>query len=933
MRKLSIILFFLLLASSTAFSEENKSAANLLQEGLYAEEIEGDIASAIKIYEEIIATGSADDSHTAQAMYRLGMCHVKKQDEQNAKVVFEKLVDGFPQQTSIIEKVKPLLVEMSSSDPAALMPPDTKIYLELGSPGRQIEIILNMLKDTQFANPLAAIGANAGNGQQKSPGDIMAALFNPGMMAEFKKIRGMAVGLIEIRNENPPMVAVLYPGKSDALRGMILAGLGMAGKAGEPIEGMQTLIIKGQAGVAYDDNVIIIAHPLEQLRWSVKQYKTITNEPSLSSQNKSFSRISRKSMEENALTIWLDGAGTYAAIAEQAARSGNVDELQMANAIVDFGSIEDIIAFLSIKEDGLEIEANVNFKDGHNCLAYNLIRTPNLSKTSFEAVPSKAVALVSLALNQASGIQVQTTRQTIKKLTGLNIGREIFANIEQISLFVLPCEHGKKEDAMPVVSNLGLSITSHNPQHTYQLFSQLLKTAEMLTNEQSVSADNEYVIKLDDGKKLRCCIGRQGRATVIAFSPKVLEDSLAAIKKEKSVLTAGTLQKAVAGLKPDTSKVAIVNLGGAIRIADDYIISIYDNPINPVHKTLEQLAKACDGTYVKVCSGESDNNFNINASLENIPALDKVFPLLMQLSKMDFESKLTTATNPYPADKGIVGAAADLKLDFKPGLNAVSHRVYFGTKIDELKLLAEVDGSDKIVLPKIEKDNTYYWRVDEVWEDGTVAAGDVWSFSTTGKIIGWWKFDETEGSIAADSSGNDNFGTLKGNPRWLPDGGKIGGVLQFDGDGDYVEIANESNFDFTGQFTVACWVKADSSPKNWQSIITKGDSAWRLHRWYDKVEFGCSGVQPPYVRVSVSDGEWHHVVGVYNGSKLYLYLDGDLAASEEASGAINTNDYQVYIGENAQEAGRYWNGLVDDVRIYNYGLSENEILAVYNQNE
>ena len=67
-----------------------------------------------------------------------------------------------------------------------------------------------------------------GSDFQKSPGDIIGALLNPSMMAEFKKIRGFAVGVTSITQNNPPMVSVLYPGKSDALRGLILADPGMA---------------------------------------------------------------------------------------------------------------------------------------------------------------------------------------------------------------------------------------------------------------------------------------------------------------------------------------------------------------------------------------------------------------------------------------------------------------------------------------------------------------------------------------------------------------------------------------------------------------------------------------------------------------------------------------------------------------------------------
>jgi tetratricopeptide (TPR) repeat protein len=249
----NIAIIFLLAVGMLGTVAFAKSSSTLLQEGLYAEEVDGDLDAAIEIYEKIIKDGSAQRSHIAQALYRQGMCYLKKQNETQAKEVFGRLVANYSDQTRIVSKVKPLLEELGNADPAALMPPETLIYLETGSPGRQIETILHMLKGTPLENPLAILGGGKGPGSGfgpggKSHGDIIAALMNPAMMAEFKKIRGMGVGVTGLAQNNPPVIAVLFPGKSDALRGLILAGLGFLGKPGEPIEGMQTVVFNDGGG-------------------------------------------------------------------------------------------------------------------------------------------------------------------------------------------------------------------------------------------------------------------------------------------------------------------------------------------------------------------------------------------------------------------------------------------------------------------------------------------------------------------------------------------------------------------------------------------------------------------------------------------------------------------------------------------------------------
>ena len=207
------------------------------------------------------------------------------------------------------------------------------------------------------------------------------------------------------------------------------------------------------------------------------------------------------------------------------------------------------------------------------------------------------------------------------------------------------------------------------------------------------------------------------------------------------------------------------------------------------------------------------------------------------------------------------------------------------------------------------------------------------------KLLAWWRLDEADGNDVADSSGNGCTGKLVGNPQWRPSGGKVGGALEFDGDGDYVEIGNESAFDITGPITVAAWIKVNSFDKRWQTIVAKGDTAWRLQRaaQEDTLAFHCTGIasiagqwpQGIEGKKNVNDGQWHHVVGVYDGSTVSLYIDGVLDNSSEASGAIQMNDLIVIIGGNSEQAGREWNGLIDEVCIIGGAIDANAAHSLY----
>ena len=176
-----------------------------------------------------------------------------------------------------------------------------------------------------------------------------------------------------------------------------------------------------------------------------------------------------------------------------------------------------------------------------------------------------------------------------------------------------------------------------------------------------------------------------------------------------------------------------------------------------------------------------------------------------------------------------------------------------------------------------------------------------------------------------------------GNPTY--EAGPFGQAICFDGNG-YVDCGNRPSFSLTSQVTVAVWIKVNKFDKKYQTIVSKGDDSWRLARANksDGIEFACNGTnatkwngkgEVPWAvagTTSVNDGKWHHLAGVFDGSILYLYVDGVLEAAKEAPKSVSISRYNVFIGANAQVPGRDWNGLIDDVCIYDYALSHGEIL-------
>jgi len=182
---------------------------------------------------------------------------------------------------------------------------------------------------------------------------------------------------------------------------------------------------------------------------------------------------------------------------------------------------------------------------------------------------------------------------------------------------------------------------------------------------------------------------------------------------------------------------------------------------------------------------------------------------------------------------------------------------------------------------------------------------------------------------ASDSLGN-NDGTVFGNPTYVT--GKYGQAIDLDGVEDYVDCGNSAVFNMTDEITVAAWVCIDTIPAQWTAVVTKGNSAWRLSTLSNtrKFVFAVTATNNIPGATEIPVGEWHHLCGTYNGTNIRLYLDGieDPQSPTAYSGNIATNSDNVYIGSNADTAANFWDGLMDDVRIYTHALDSDQVMRL-----
>ena len=188
-------------------------------------------------------------------------------------------------------------------------------------------------------------------------------------------------------------------------------------------------------------------------------------------------------------------------------------------------------------------------------------------------------------------------------------------------------------------------------------------------------------------------------------------------------------------------------------------------------------------------------------------------------------------------------------------------------------------------------------------------------------LIAYWKLDETEGAIAHDSVG-DNDGTLNGNPVWQPNAGKVNGALELDGTDDYVStpfILDPA----TGAFSVFAWVQGGAPA---QVVISQTRGANRLSAspaegklMTELMAAGRFGT-PLFSEAVIIDGEWHRVGLTWDGSTRTLFVD-NVEVAKGTQGTLAGSQGGLYIGAGKNlEAGSFWSGLIDDVRIYDRAI-------------
>ena len=199
----------------------------------------------------------------------------------------------------------------------------------------------------------------------------------------------------------------------------------------------------------------------------------------------------------------------------------------------------------------------------------------------------------------------------------------------------------------------------------------------------------------------------------------------------------------------------------------------------------------------------------------------------------------------------------------------------------------------------------------------------------TDGLISTWHFNEGSGTTAFDATGSNN-GVISG-ASWTD--GISGDALDFDGNGGNVTIPNSSTINLTNdQLSLSCWFKKSEIQDDGAFFFHNMKYILRIDK-NGKISFAI--YNPDWQNLTIPwsdriiDTDWHYVAATYDGSVMKIYVDGVYLASKNTTGNLRSSSADLKIG--SQTTTSKFDGIIDEVLLYNTALTEPEVALIYGQ--
>lgn len=204
-------------------------------------------------------------------------------------------------------------------------------------------------------------------------------------------------------------------------------------------------------------------------------------------------------------------------------------------------------------------------------------------------------------------------------------------------------------------------------------------------------------------------------------------------------------------------------------------------------------------------------------------------------------------------------------------------------------------------------------------------------------IVALWLFDEGDGNVAKDYSGNGNDGEIKGNMPWID--GTFDNALEFPGqNGSFVLVPHSDSLNLA-TFTMVAWIKAVNTGSRMEIIMKRASAGANSQNLHFQIESGRTVVDVGFTadnqwvtglfgQTDITDEEWHHVAATYDQEMMRLYVDGEPDGEQARNSTPDNNDAPLTIGAVFESGGSALNGALDDVGLFNVALEQEDIVDI-----
>ena len=517
--------------------------------------------------------------------------------------------------------------ELASADLMGLMPPEALVYAELTNPGEQVTRLLGTLGLLATADH-----ARSGNGN----GARIAV--SPVLIRELLGLRGAAVAVTGFnpQAEMPTGVAVINPGNLEWIRGAIETALPVAAEAVDAIKGRDTYFVgQAQLYVCLTSRLIIASPDKGQIEGVLNRIDG-SDRRSFADNAELPEAFAGRDSGAPGLLFFCVNAKKLIPLLMQMPGAGK--DMAQARAILDLDSLQWIAGRAGVDDGGLYFEAGVRLDKGHHNLAYNLIRTPPISRETLTGIPSGVAGFVAGALNEPGTRYSRPAHggeDTDPTVTGLDIGREIFANVKDFAVFALPPTTDGRSQSGPI-PHLAAVVRVHDASRSEALWTQILGIASMAAGAPSTHGGTERIAGLDartyqfpEGIKLLVATGHD--RLFVATTPYAMSRAVASAKGGQSVLDDQAFAAGLKNIDEHTSKAIFVNPGRCLQIAQNFMSESERRETAPF---VEMLGR----TVASLRTSESPQEFRVSAQVTGLPNMG---PFLSQMIEREHRAQRT----------------------------------------------------------------------------------------------------------------------------------------------------------------------------------------------------------------------------------------------------------------------------------------------------